>query len=447
MNASRRYLPLSLMLLLAASVGSANAGSILDPYSHIKAPQGTNEKRKKAAPAVVEQADDMDGSQTWVKMVKMDDPAAEAEKQKQGGGSGILGKTTGIFKAAGNGVAKGVSGSAKAAKKSTSLIGGGVKSTGDKIKDSTDAVSNKIASKPPKEKKEKKQSAHRTASVDDWYVNEAKNALSQNKDQGKGANDLVKRDPTKGAGTQTAYMEQKGGKKISLKLNPFNKFKKPNDKNNNQVEIRPASGFADGAANPDEEVLAEMQREKAAKLAAKEKREDNEKFTPIVATPEVEKKTDTVAAKTESKKKSKFSIVKAMPSIPSFGKKKQKPQPTSIAAAPKKDKKYKKAEVKRNDLDQLSEVDSVAKMDPNADEDIAPTSSPMAFSTGDKKIDAATPKGQAHKEQVVAAKKPAKKSKFGGMGMASLSKFNFMNKKKPVAPSQTATKSDAAKQM
>jgi len=451
------------MLLLAASVGSANAGSFLDPYSHIAAPQGTAPKTRNSQkePRIVPQVDEVEQATTYVAM-PMGHLAEDGQnKKKKEGGGGILSKTTGIFAGVGNGVAKsgkmfanGAGAAGGLAKKSGTLIGTGVKSTGDKIKDSKDAVSDKIASNKPASKKAaktEKQSPNRTASVDDWYTKEAANTLAHNKDNGKRAGELVKRDPTKHAGIETAYLGQKGGKKAGLgsKLNPFNKLsKKTNDKDNNQVEIRPASGFADGAANPDEEVLAAMQREKAAKLAAKQSLEsgDKEKFTPIVATPEPEKNTSKVAAKTESKKKSKFNIVKAMPGLPSFGKK-QKSQPTSIATAPKKDKKDKQTEVKGNDLDQLTEVDSVAKIDPNAEEDITPASSPMALRTGDKKIDAATPKGQAHKEQVVAAKKPAKKSKFGGMGMASLSKFNFMNKKNPAAPPQSATKTDAAKQM
>lgn len=463
MNASRRYLPLSLMLLLAASVGSANAGSYLDPYSHIKAPPGTAPKKKflqqEKESNVIPQADEVNAGKTYV-MAPLGEVAEDGSKKDNAGGGGFFGKTLGGIKGVGSGVAKSGSILAKGAKAS----GGMAKKSGtmigfkDKNKDSKEAPKTQIASKPKVEEDKtdkKKQSPSRVASVDDWYSREAEKAISH-KDDGALARKIVKQDPSNASGKQTAFLERKGGNKvkISSKLNPFNKFaKKGKDKDpNSQVDIRPASGFADGAANPDEEVLAELEREKKAKLAAKELKEgSNEPFTPIVNTPEPTKKEQIASknGKTESpKKKSKFglnvNIAKlkpGMPSMPSFGKGKKKQEPTAVAAAPKK-------EIKKSELDKLTEVEPIAKIDPAGEDDIAPANETTAFTTGDKAIDAAAPKGQsAKKVETAVAKNPAKKSKFGGMKMASFPKFNFMNKKKQPAPSQTATKSDAPKQL
>ncbi len=463
MNASRRYLPLSLMLLLAASVGSANAGSYLDPYSHIKAPAGNAPKKKflqqEKESNVIPQADEANAGKTYV-MAPLGEVAEDGAKKDNGGGGGFFGKTIGGIKGVGSGVAKSGSILAKGAKAS----GGMAKKSGtmiglkDKNKDSKEEPRTQIASKPNKVEEvktdKKKQSPSRVASVDDWYTREAEKAISH-KDDGTLARKLVKQDPSNAAGKQTAFLERKGGNKvkISSKLNPFNKFsKKGKDKDpSSQIDIRPASGFADGAANPDEEVLAELEREKKAKQAARELKEgSSEPFTPIVNTPESAKKEQLASknGKTESpKKKSKFglnvNIAKlkpGMPSMPSFGKGKKKQESTAVAAAPKK-------EIKKSELDKLTEVEPIAKIDPAGEDDIAPASDTTAFTTGDKAIDAAAPKGQpAKKVENVVAKKPAKKSKFSGMGMASLSKLNFMNKKKQPAPSQTATK-DAPKQL
>lgn len=474
MNASRRYLPLSLMLLLATSVGSANAGSFLDPYSHIKAPAGTAPKKKflqqDKEPAIVPRADEVTETKTYV-MAPLGEVAEEGAPKNNAGHGGLLSKTMAPFKKAGSSVAKsgsvianGAKASAGMAKKSGSMIG----FKGDKNKiakepnQPKEATNPKIAAKPKVDNAEKidnkKKSPSHVASVDDWYTRETEKAIAH-KDDGSLARKLVKQDPSSNTGKQTAFLERKGGKKlaISSKLNPFNKFgKKSSDKDaNNQIDIRPASGFVDGAANPDEEVLAELEREKAAKLAAKELKEGSkESFTPIVNTPEPAKKQQIASnSKPEKeKKKSKFglnvNIAKlkpGMPSMPSFGKGKKKQQPnTSIAAAPKK-------EIKKSELDKLTEVEPIAKIDPAGEEDIAPAGGTpsMAFRTGDKAIDAATPKGpvaaKQEKNETVVAKKPAKKGKFGmGMSMANLSKFNFMNKKKQPAAPQSATKSDAS---
>lgn len=463
MNASRRYLPLSLMLLLATSVSSANAGSFLDPYSHIKAPAGTAPKKKflqqQKEPAIVPQADEVATPTTYVTMPMghlADENAAEKKP------SGLLGRTIAPFKAASNSVAKsgkflanGAKASGEMAKKSGTLIGGGFKSD-DKTKNSDHT---KIAVKPKAEKKEdsktKNHSASRVASVDDWYTREAQKTVAH-KDDGSRARDLVK-DPAKHTGQQTAFLERKSSKKlaISSKLNPFNKFKKAGNNDKSATEIRPTSGFADGASNPDPEVLAELEREKAAKLAAKELKEGggNENFTPIVNEPV--KKNEQLASKTKNSakpetksKKSKFglnvNIAKFKPGMPSFGKGKKEKANTAIAAAPKKGV----AEQDKSELDKLTAVEPVAKIDP-AGEDLAPEATqPMAFTTGDKAIDAATPKGavaeKKNKSETAIAKTPGKKGKLGGIGIANFSKFNFMNKKKQP---QTATKADAPKQL
>jgi hypothetical protein len=457
MNSSRVYLPLSLAILLAASTTAARAGSSLDPYSYVKAPKSATTDKKKNSTAVVPQVDDMDAPTTYVTMPK--DHFEEAQAEKKGGlfakvpGLPKMGGVAAPFKGMANGSKKLGSGIANATKKSTTVIGSGLKSTGDKIKDGKDSVATKVANKPKKESANKAA----TSSVDDWYIKGAQDAIA--KDNGSGAKKLAKQDgSSKDSGTQRAYLPSVGGKFGKLKLNPFAKTAKADPKAEN--EGRPKSGFLEAADNPDPEVLAEIQNEKARIAAAKKAKNAKEKFEPIVNLPEdAQKKTTTqhtqVASTTtvnKPAKKSKFglgsiaSFKPGMPGIP--GLKKKKPEhKQSIAAAPKK---APEAPIKKQ-----IEESSIA-LDPNEvpETDIPESAQPStAFITGDKEIDKATAAAgshpaAAHQTKTVAAKAP-KKNKLGEGITAmkgGLGKLNFMNKKKQTQP-QTANKADAAKQM
>jgi len=440
MNSSRRYLPLSLGLLLAATtVGVANAESPLDPYDHIKPPASAAPKRNR--PVVVPQMDEIqEQSKTYISMPMGPQGEEQANAQKKG----ILGKTmagvSGIaapFKAAGAKSGQMLAASGGVMKKSGTKIGTGFRTAGDKVKDSTDSVGTKIAGKP------KKQSASQQASVDDWYTKETERAISSS-DNGKRAAQLVKQDATKTTGMQTAFLQSKNKKGIAGKLNPFGKLSKKGG-----ASVRPESGFLDAASNPDQEVLADLQKEKA-RIAA-EKKEKNEKFTPIVDTPEDEK----IAAQQQTSKhlatkpaaqpvakKSKFgAIAKFKPQMPGMpGLKKGNKPASQVAAAPKKGiEPVKKPAVERQvAIDPREENDLMAE----GTDTPAHAQPSMAFHTGDKEIDGAAAKAPATHVNKVAAKK----NKLQGIS-GSFSKFNILNRKKQGTPAQTATKQDATKQM
>ncbi len=472
MIATRRYLPISLALFLAASsTGSAYAGSVLDPYAHIKAPQSQAQKKKieKEKLSMPVAADEVEQPTTYVTMPMgnfSEEPNAANKK------TGILGKVAGMaapFKTAGANVAKGskkigtqIASGAKAsgdmAKKSATVIGTGFKSTGDKLKDSTDNVSSKIANKP-------KKSPNKVASIDEFYAKDAQKAVAHNDDGGARAKELLKMDATKSTGMQTAYLPSKGGKSKLAKLNPFGKLAKKSEK-----DIRPPSGFLDGAANPDEDVLAQIAKEKKAK-----KDEENigvvaEKTPPENQTAETSNtKVASTPEKKSKEKKGKFGNLKLakfkpqMPSLPSF-KKGKKPSNSSVIAEAPKSKKVDKTQkpvapeatspaVAKVDESQVTD-DLTSIGESGVPSDMQPS---MAFKTGDKEIDAALPPGSkpapASAKSTAVASKPGKKSKLGGMkfngvssAMNSFSKFNFLNKKKAAPPAQTATK-DAPKQM
>ncbi len=459
MIATRRYLPISLALLVAASsTGSAYAGSVLDPYAHIKAPQSQAQKKKlEKEKLTIPVADEIEQPTTYVTMPMgnlSEDPSAAADKK-----TGILGKVAGMaapFKAAGAGVAKGskklggqIASGAKAsggmAKKSATVIGSGIKSTGDKIKDSTDNVGNKVANKP-------KQSPARSATIDEMYAKDAQKAVVHNDDGGARAKELLKMDATKSTGMQTAYLPTKGAGKSKLsKLNPFGKLAKKSEK-----DIRPPSGFLEGANNPDEGVLAEIAKEKKTKKDAENIGVVAEKVAPEDQTAEASKLAS-APEKKSAEKKGKLGglkLAKFKPQMPNFKKGNKAAKTNSVIAAKNGDKAPKSVApattapslAKVEDSDDLTSIG-----ESGVPSDMQPST---AFKLGDKEIDGAVALGRkpAVTKSTAVASKPDKKNKAGtkfsgGMSAMkdSFSKFNFLNKKKAPSP-QTATK-DAPKQM
>lgn len=448
MNSSKGYVPLSLAILLAASIPAANAGSALDPYAAIKPATQT---KKKSAPtaAVPDFSDDQAASQTFTNKVNNktlymgSDHFEEPKPEKKGlirmpgipkVGMPKIGGITGGLKAGAGAMGSGMKKIGSASKDAAGATVNGMKSAGDKIADAKDSAVSKTT------KKEKKESPNKTASkigsVDDWYIGASKDVAKVNKEK-------VKEKSAEGK-KSLAFMP-KFGKKKSKKETP------------NDLNIRPASGFADAASNPDEEILAEKQQEKERKLAAKREKAEKEKFEPIVNLPEdnIPAKTTSnqvastpVAAVNKPAKKSKFGIPKVampgIPGIPGLKKKKTDAQKHAVAAAPKKQA---EAPVKK----QIEE--SQVAIDPNEIPD-GEISASNQFNTGDKEIDNAvakspvvqTPAAQPKK----VAEKPAKKNKIGGMSSAmkgGFNKLNFLNKKKQQPDPQTANKADAPKQM
>lgn len=442
MHSSRRYLPLSLALLLAASTSAAQAGSSLDPYAHIKKPAPVAGKKK--SDVHVPNLDDMETT-TYTTTIMGSKHFEEPKEEKKGGRFGLpkVGGIPNPFKGAGSAVASGtkkfgggLKKTGEIAKGGASSIGSGVKAGAGKVRDGSDTIASKVAKKPKKEKG----SANKVASVDDWYVKAAGEELKHG-DGGKRASALAKIDPAKETGSQKAFLAPANESKLS-KLNPFNKLaKKPSKKEDD----RPASGFMDAADNPDPAVLAEIEQAKAEKLAAKKKKESENKFAPIAnlkedkkpaASPAQTQVASTTAVNKQAKKKSKFggfSLAKLKPSMPSVpGLKKDKAEKkTAIAAKPAQ-----KADSAPSVKQQMEE--SSIALDPNEvpDSDVPESAQPsMAFKTGDKAIDNATArKPQTNDAPAKAiASKPEKTSKAGGMSSAmkgGFNKFNFLNKKK-----------------
>lgn len=87
MNSLKGYVPLSLAILLAATVPAANAGSALDPYTHIKPNAPAAKKKGKDERAVVPQFDDVQpGTKTYTnKPIMMSkDHFEDKEPEKKG---------------------------------------------------------------------------------------------------------------------------------------------------------------------------------------------------------------------------------------------------------------------------------------------------------------------------------------------------------------------------
>lgn len=152
MDATKRFLPLSLALMLVGAMGPATANSVLDPYAHIQAPQPAVKKKAPEVPTV----DNMATPQTYVTM-PMGDLSAE---KKEAGGGGIIGTMlspfssmgdlTGgagsAFKAAGQGMVSGTKKIGSGIAKGASAIGQGVKDASGKLVDGSQAVGGKVAS-------------------------------------------------------------------------------------------------------------------------------------------------------------------------------------------------------------------------------------------------------------------------------------------------------------
>lgn len=154
MNSTKRYLPLSLAFVLVCSVHDARANSSLDPYAHVKAPQGA---QKKSAP--IPSVDSITTPSTYVTMPMggQEDPnkqglvgtmmstiTAPHKSIKKAGSSMVSGTKT-----AGANLMKGSKMIGDGFAKSAGVIGQGIKSSSGKFVDGTQAVGSKIANAVP----------------------------------------------------------------------------------------------------------------------------------------------------------------------------------------------------------------------------------------------------------------------------------------------------------
>lgn len=187
MNSKKRYLPLSMVLVLVCSaegyVKEARANSALDPYSAIKAP----ESKKAADPQAIPSVDEITTSKTYVSM-----PMGDQDEEKKGLMGSMLGTITAPTKtikkassgmvsgtkAAGANIVKGgkIIGAGMAS--GAGVIGSGIKSSGGKLVDGTQAVGSKIANVVPGHSDSPNRE---TASndVSDIYIKKAKDELAK----------------------------------------------------------------------------------------------------------------------------------------------------------------------------------------------------------------------------------------------------------------------------
>lgn len=184
MDATKRFLPLSLALMLVGAMGPASANSVLDPYAHIQAPQPAAKKKAPEIPTV----DNVVTPSTYVTM-PMGDLSGE---KKEVGGGGILGTVlspfssmgdlTGgagnAFKAAGQGMVSGTKKIGSGIAKGASVIGQGVKDASGKLVDSSQAVGGKVASMGSELIPGAGKSTPNRTALNDIYEGKAKEGMS-----------------------------------------------------------------------------------------------------------------------------------------------------------------------------------------------------------------------------------------------------------------------------
>ena len=276
MNARRRYVALSAVLLLSGASSSAYANSALDPYASIQAPTRTDAKKnKKGSQPAYESVDNIATPKTYISM------PMGAPKEEKDGHSLIGGMFSGVgnitdnctkgFKAAGSGMAK-IGGSiASGAKASGGAMAKGAGAIGDKLKDGTQAVGSKVADMPVPHKPGSKPGPTRTASLNGLYEDSAKKNLAANNDKvEKSAKEAIGH-PEKGKSTVLPIATAKPKHKLipSVSLSALNPFSKKDGKaDDSKEEIAASSGFAQAALDKSTNKMKKAEQAKQDALAA-----------------------------------------------------------------------------------------------------------------------------------------------------------------------------------
>lgn len=222
MNSTKRYLPLSLVLVLVCSVSDAKANSALDPYAHVKAPSA-KEQEKTAIPSV-----DSITTPTSYVTVNMSEAGEEKKSGLVGSMLGSITAPTKTIKKASSGMVSGTKAAGanfvKGGKmlgdgmaKGASVIGAGIMTSGEKFVDGTQAVGSKIANVVPG----RSQSPHKTASrVSEMYENKAIEELAKvdNKEVAKQVAQATQDSKDKATNSRRSFLSL--DKRSKSKVNP-----------------------------------------------------------------------------------------------------------------------------------------------------------------------------------------------------------------------------------
>lgn len=288
---AKAYLPLSLIIALIGIQPAALAGSALDPYAHIQAPESPAKKKQTSVPAV----DNVVTPSTYVTMPMGGDPSLLPQQKKPGMFSGLKNPVAAIpnpFKGGGDKKPKAPSYQTTVAsdpapahkpanpglmKKSASMISSGFKATGKMASASTSLI-------PGTGKGKKQAPKHDIAnapsgSLNEMYVNKAKSNMAKAKEsekEQKVANTKLPSSSKELLTGQTAEPQKVASKKrlIPSVSVPFMK-KKPQQAETSVADSSTGSGFYQGAMDKKSGNDLKPSQELATTSSAKE--------TPVVA--------------------------------------------------------------------------------------------------------------------------------------------------------------------
>ncbi len=341
-RSTKAYIPLSLVITLIGVQPAVFAGSALDPYAHIQAPESPIKKKQTSVPAV-----DVVTPSTYVTMPMGGDPAALNPK-KPGMFSGLKNPVAGLKIPFTGGKSQApanqhsIASSAAPApkkteksggglmKKSASMIGNSFKATGNAVAGGTAKMASVSTSlipggKPKKSEHKSEIASSNPGSLNEMYVNKAKSNMDKQKEANKEFKTANQPLPSS---TKEILAGQIGQPKVATKKSlipsvsmPFKK-KKPHDETK-VAESNNGSGFLQGTM--DKKSGAHDLR--ASKQLATS---DSGKETPVVSS----------AAPAQKKK----GLIPGMPKfkapqlagIPFMGKKKEQKQGGFVAASQEK---------------------------------------------------------------------------------------------------------------
>lgn len=289
---AKAYLPLSLIIALIGLQPAALAGSALDPYAHIQAPESPAKKKQTSVPAV----DNVVTPSTYVTMPMGGDPSLLPQQKKPGMFSGLKNPVAAIpnpFKGGGDKKPKSPSYQTTVAsdpapahkpanpglmKKSASMISSGFKATGKMASASTSLI-------PGAGKSKKQAPKHDIAnapsgSLNEMYVNKAKANMAKAKENDKEqklANTKMPSNTKEIITGQNAAQTKVASKKhlIPSVSVPFMKKKPQVLKETSVAEANDGSGFYQGALDKKSGNDLKPSQELATTSSAKE--------TPVVA--------------------------------------------------------------------------------------------------------------------------------------------------------------------
>lgn len=288
---AKAYLPLSLIIALIGVQPAAFAGSALDPYAHIQAPESPAKKKQTSVPAV----DNVVTPSTYVTMPMGGDPNLLPQQKKPGMFSGLKNPVAAIpnpFKGGGDKKPKAQNYQSTVAadpspankpsspglmKKSASMISNSFKATGKMASASTSLIPG--AGKGKKQAPKQDIAHSPSGSLNEMYVNKAKANMAkakENEKEQKIANTKLPSSTKEMITGQSADQQKVASKKRLLPSVsvPFMK-KKPQQQETNLAETNNGSGFYQGAMDKKSGNDLKPSQELATTNSAKE--------TPVVA--------------------------------------------------------------------------------------------------------------------------------------------------------------------